>query len=59
VDYPYRAAINYCCFGENLPQDAVYPSLAVDGDGKPLHGNSNYVLHFDRESFRLSTPFGR
>jgi hypothetical protein len=51
VDYPYRAAINYCCFGENLPQDAVYPSLATDSEGRPLDGNSRYVLHFDKGKF--------
>jgi hypothetical protein len=48
VDYPYRAAIALCCLGENLPQDAVYPSLAVDSEGHPLDGNNNYVLHFDK-----------
>jgi hypothetical protein len=48
VDYAYRAAIAYCCLGENLPQDAVYPSLSVDGGGRPLDGNNNYVLHFDK-----------
>ena len=48
VDYVYRAAIAQCCLGENLPQDAVYPSLSVDSDGRPLDGNNNYVLHFDK-----------
>jgi hypothetical protein len=48
VDYGYRAAIAYCCLGENLPQDAVYPSLSVDSDGKPLEGGSKYVVHFDK-----------
>jgi hypothetical protein len=48
VDYPYRAAIAYCCLGENLPQDAVYPSLSVDSEGRPLDGNNNYLLHFDK-----------
>jgi hypothetical protein len=38
VDYPYRAAIAICCLGYNLPQDAVYPSIATDSDGKPLDG---------------------
>jgi len=40
-----------CCLGENLPQDAVYPSLAVDSDGKPLDGNNNYILHFAKGEF--------
>jgi hypothetical protein len=51
VDYPYRAAIALCCLGENLPQDAVYPSLSVDGEGRPLDGNSRYILHFDKGKF--------
>ena len=51
VDYPYRAAIAICCLGENLPQDAVYPSLSVDGEGWPLDGNNKYVLHFDKGKF--------
>lgn len=48
VDYGWRAAIAYALLGENLPQDAVYPSLSVDSEGKPLEGNSKYVLHFDK-----------
>jgi hypothetical protein len=51
VDYPYRAAIAYCCLGENLPQDAVYPSLSVDSEGRQLDGNNNYVLHFDKGKY--------
>jgi hypothetical protein len=47
VDYPYRAAIAICCLGYNLPQDAVYPSIATDSDGKPLDGIGKYVLHFE------------
>jgi hypothetical protein len=48
VDYPYRAAIALCCLGENLPQDAVYPSLSVDSESRPLDGRNSYVLHFDK-----------
>jgi hypothetical protein len=51
VDYFYRAAIAFCCLGENLPQDAVYPSLSVDSEGRPLDGGSRYVLHFDKGKF--------
>jgi len=51
VDYLYRAAIALCCLGENLPQDAVYPSLSTDSEGRPLDGNSRYVLHFDKGKF--------
>ena len=48
VDYGYRAAIAACCLGENLPEDAVYPSLSIDSQGKPLDGHQKYVLHFDK-----------
>jgi hypothetical protein len=51
VNYLYRAAIALCCLGENLPQDAVYPSLSTDSDGRPLDGNSRYILHFDKGKF--------
>jgi hypothetical protein len=47
VDYLYRAAIAQCCLGENLAQDAVYPSVATDSEGRPLDGSSKYVLHFE------------
>jgi hypothetical protein len=48
VDYRWRAAIAYALLGENLPQDALYPSLSVDSDARPLDGNNKYVLHFDK-----------
>jgi hypothetical protein len=51
VDYSYRAAIAYCCLGENLPQDAVYPSLSVDSEGRALDGSNRYMLHFDKGKF--------
>jgi hypothetical protein len=51
VNYEYRAAIAYSALGENLPQDAVYPSLSTDSEGRPLDGNSKYVLHFEKGKF--------
>jgi hypothetical protein len=36
VDYMFRAAIAYFGLGYNLPQDAIYPSLTNDSDGRPL-----------------------
>jgi hypothetical protein len=48
VNYRERAAIAYAALGENLPQDAVYPSLSVDSEGKALDGNRKYVLHFEK-----------
>jgi hypothetical protein len=49
VDYMYRAAIACGALGENLPQDAVYPSLSTDSEGKPLDGSGAYILHFDKD----------
>ncbi|MFG3597991.1 DUF1254 domain-containing protein [Bradyrhizobium sp. RDI18] len=51
VDYRYRAAIAWCCLGENLPEDAVYPSLSIDSDGRPFDGSNKYLLHFDKGKF--------
>jgi hypothetical protein len=48
TNYLYRAGIAYCCLGENLPEDAVYPSAATDTEGRPFDGNASYVLHFDK-----------
>lgn len=48
TDYLYRAAIAQCCLGYNLPQDAVYPSLSVDSEGRPLDGSGKYVLRFEK-----------
>lgn len=47
VNYAFRAAIARYGLGYNLPQDAIYPSLANDSEGRPLDGNNAYVLHFD------------
>ena len=44
----------------NLQQDAIYPSLATDSDGKPLDGNNNYVLRFEKgkDSVIIDTCLG-
>ena len=47
VDYNYRAAVARLGLSENLPNDAIYPSLTADSDGKPLDGTNKYVLRFD------------
>ncbi len=46
TDYLERALITAIGLGANRPQDAVYPTSEVDGDGKPYSGASKYVLHF-------------
>jgi hypothetical protein len=34
--------------GANQPEDAIYPFLLTDANGKPLMGESKYVLHFSK-----------
>lgn len=57
VDYRYRAAMASCCLGINLPQDALYPSLARDDDGQPLDGKHRYVLHFAKGQLPPASAF--
>jgi hypothetical protein len=49
-DYLLRATVTKGGFGANAPQEALYPSATVDGNGKPLNAsnNTNYVIHFDK-----------
>lgn len=46
TDYLQRAFITAIGLGANRPQDAVYPTSAVDVDGQPYSGENNYVVHF-------------
>jgi hypothetical protein len=46
TNYLQRALITAIGLGANRPQDAVYPTSEVDGDGKPYSGANKYVMHF-------------
>ncbi len=48
TDYLQRATITYFGLGANRPQDAVYPTSEVDGDGKPYSGANKYVMRFPK-----------
>lgn len=48
ADYGARAVVALLGLGANLPQDAIYPSAFVDGEGKTLNGANKYVIHFDK-----------
>lgn len=48
VNYLLRAGVAAWGFGQNLPQDAVYPSLSTDSEGRPLDGARRYELRFER-----------
>ncbi len=46
--YLKRAVVAMVGLGANQPEDAVYPLNFADADGKPLHGDNKYVLHFGK-----------
>jgi hypothetical protein len=46
TDYELRAFVCYIGLGANIPQDAVYPTSAVDSAGNPYNGANKYVMHF-------------
>ena len=48
TDYLQRALVTAIGLGANRPQDAVYPTSEVDGDGKPYDGANKYVMHFPK-----------
>lgn len=46
--YLKRAIVSMVGLGANQPDDAIYPLNVADGDGQPLDGNHDYILHFDK-----------
>ena len=46
--YLKRAIVSQLGLGANLPEDAIYPLNLADESGKPLDGESNYVIHFSK-----------
>jgi hypothetical protein len=47
--YLQRAIVAMVGLGANLPEDAIYPINLADADGKPMNGDNNYVLHFNKQ----------
>jgi len=47
--YLRRAAVAYAGLGANTPEDAMYPLARTDMEGKPLTGDEDYVVHFDKD----------
>jgi hypothetical protein len=47
--YLKRAVIAMAGLGANQCDDAIYPLLVADRDGKPLVGGAAYQLHFTKE----------
>jgi hypothetical protein len=46
--YLKRAIITLVGLGANSVEDAVYPLIVADGDGKPPVGENKYVMHFTK-----------
>jgi hypothetical protein len=55
--YLKRAMVTLIGLGANPPEDAVYPLLLADADGKPVTGESDYVIHFDADQLPPATAF--
>ena len=49
TDYNTRAFVAYLGLGALPAEDCVYPTAFVDGDGKPLDGAHEYVIHFEKD----------
>jgi hypothetical protein len=46
--YLKRAIVAMVGLGANQPEDAVYPLCMVDADGRPLSGEHDYVIRFQK-----------
>lgn len=49
ADYLHRASVAYAAMGANVIEDAIYPTVFSDAEGKPLHSDQRYVLRFSKE----------
>ena len=47
TDYLFRAAVTQLGLGANIAQEALYPVMFTDSEGKPLTGTNNYTIHFN------------
>lgn len=56
-DYLQRAFIAFAGLGALPPEEAVYPMVRLDGDGVPLTGASQYVLHFAKDEIPPADAF--
>ena len=47
--YLKRAIVSMVGLGANQPDDAIYPLNVADGNGQPLDGTHDYILHFEQD----------
>jgi hypothetical protein len=55
--YLKRAMVTLVGLGANPPEDAVYPLLLADADGKPITGDTAYVIHFEADQLPPAAAF--
>jgi hypothetical protein len=55
--YFKRAVVTLVGLGANPAEDAVYPLLTADADGKPITGENDYVIHFDADKLPPAYAF--
>jgi len=55
--YLKRAIVAMVGLGANQPEDAIYPMLLVDAEGKPLMGQNRYVVHFAKDELPPAGAF--
>ena len=55
--YLKRGIVAMVGLGANQPDDAVYPMIISDADGKPVTGDNNYVLHFNKDQLPPAEAF--
>jgi hypothetical protein len=47
--YLKRAIVTMFGLGANAAEDAVYPLNVADADGRPLNGDNDYTMHFEKQ----------
>ncbi|TFG75728.1 MAG: DUF1254 domain-containing protein [Thermodesulfobacteriales bacterium] len=57
IDYLQRATVALIGLGANQLDDAIYPLLLTDADGNTMSGESQYVLHFDKDELPPAEAF--
>lgn len=55
--YMKRAIIALVGLGANQPEDAFYPMVIVDGEGKELIAGKKYVIHFNKDEIPPADAF--
>lgn len=57
TSYRLRAMVAFAGLGCNLPEDALYPNLAVDINNQPLNGEIKYTLTFAKNEMPPADAF--